>query len=210
MYSIGQRYARRICGIEKQAAPNPAANENVVDNVLRRLARGRSRVPLETIPPPTLPELLIGRPQEVLKPRRLFGQVASLTPTRKAILALQGLGPEGTQALARLKGLGGLGVDLLHKGLVFGIPAYLIHKALQKPAPGKTRGEEVGHAVGQSLGWLPPMGVAGTAATVAAPEYSLPGLLGTLGEHAGGAVSQLVGERPTPLGDLPIHVRTAT
>ena len=206
MYYVGQQHALYVLGMTKHAA----ASESVVDNVLRRLARGRSRVPLESIQQPTTRELLVGRPEEVLKPSRLFRNVASLTPTRKAMLALQGLGPDGTKALARLKGLGGLGVDLLHKGLVFGLPAYLIYKALQKPSPGKTRGEEVGHAVGQSLGWLPPMGLAGTAATVVAPQYSMPGLLGTLGEHAGGAISQLVGEQPTPMDVPPMRVRTPT
>ena len=203
MYHTGQQRALQVLGVVKYAT------NDVMDNVLRRLARGRSRVPLDSIQPPTAKELLIGRPEMLAKPRRLWGQVASLEPTRKAMLALQGLGPEGTKALARLKGLGGLSADLLHKGLVFGLPSYLIYKALQKPKPGKTRGEEIGHAVGQSLGWLPPMGLLGTAATVATPQYSMPGLLGTLGEHAGGAVSQIVGEQPTPTAMPPMRVRTS-
>lgn len=212
MYHAGQQHALYVLGMTKHAAPNPttAVSEDALDNILRRLARGRSRVPLESIQQPTARELLVGRPEEVLKPRRLLGNVASLEHTRNAMLALQGLGPEGPKALARLKGMGRLGVDLLHKGLVFGLPGYLIYKALQKPTPGKTRGEEVGHAVGQSLGWLPPMGIAGTAATVAAPQYSMPGLLGTLGEHAGGAISQLVGEQPAPAEVPPMRVRSST
>lgn len=211
MYTVGQQHALSTLGIVKQAAePQVTPARDVLDQVLRRLARGRSRVPLESVPQPTARELLIGRPEEVLKPSRLFSNVASLQHTRNAMMALQGLGPEGPKALARLKGLGRLGADLLHKGLVFGLPGYLIYKALQKPSPGKTRGEEIGRAMGQSLGWLPPMGVAGTAATIATPQYSMPGLMGTLGEHAGGAISQLVGEQPEPVAVPPVRVRTAT
>jgi hypothetical protein len=206
VYHQGQHYAFRVLGIAKYAAPK----ENVLKHILRRLARGRSKVPLDSIQDPTISELLIGRPQEVLKPRRLWSQVASLEPTRNAMLALQGLGPEGAGVWPRLKGTGQLGVDLLHKGLVFGLPGYLGYKALQRPAPGKTRGEEIGRAVGQSLGWLPPMGILGTAATVASPGYSMPGIIGSLGENAGGAVSQLVGEQPTPLEPPSLRVRTST
>lgn len=203
MYHVGQQHALCTLGFIKQAD-----SENVLRQILRRLARGRSKIPLESMKDPTPLELMIGRPQEVAHPRRLWGQVASLEPTRNAMQALQGLGPEGPKALARLKGLGRLGVDLLHKGLVFGLPGYLIYKALQKPSPGRTRGEDIGRAVGQSLGWLPPMGIAGTAATIVAPQYSMPGLLGTVGEHAGGAISQLVGEQPSPIEVPPLRVRS--
>lgn len=204
-YSIGRQCALRDLGFIKAAA-----ELSTLDNILRRLARGRSKIPLEAMQNPTASEILVGRPQEVLKPGRLIRQVGSLKPTREAMLALQGLGPEGAKLWPRLKGVGRLGTDLLHKSLVFGVPSYLIYKALQKPAPGKTRGEEIGRAVGQSLGWLPPMGLLGTAATVATPEYSMPGMLGTLGEHAGGAVSQLVGEQPTPPDVPSMRVRTLT
>jgi hypothetical protein len=203
-YSNGQQQALRVLALMPPGAntktgsalTSGAAKANVILSRLKsRLARGSGKIPLDAVKNPTWFETLFGRPTEALHPMKLLRQAASLDNTREAILAMRGLGPQGNKLWARTKGLGRLTGDVLNKSFILGMPTYATVKGLQAPPPGKTRGEAVGRALGEGLGWLPPTGWVGMSAALAAPQYSLPGLLGSLGENAGGAISQITGWR---------------
>jgi hypothetical protein len=147
-----------------------------------------------------LRKLLIGEPEQLIKnPIGLLREQLSLKPTRAALDKIRGLGPEGKGLWARTKGVGALGMDVSNKGFMVGVPGYTTYKVMTEgPAPGQTRGEQIGEAIGEGLGWLPPMGVLGTAASMVTPEYSLPGLTAWMGKKVGRGVSDMTGGRPAP------------
>lgn len=200
-YQQGKITAQRELGLTKEAGPR-------FDRFLLRLAQGKGRLP----PTATtaegaakarikLRQILIGNPEHLItQPGKLVRDALSLQPLHDAIQTIQGLGPNGAGTWARLKGVGNLGMEAANKAFVVGLPAYGVHQALTTPnAPGQTRGERIGTALGEGLGWLPPMGILGTGAAMLKPEYSVPGLTGRAGGLVGRGISALLGEKPAPI-----------
>lgn len=184
----GQEYALALMGFEKEAG--------VGEWILRRLTRGRGVKPLaEGTGKRNLLRLLIGEPERIFRPVQLIREVGSLKPTREHLQAML----RGPSAWEKTKGFGRLMGDIGAKGFMFGFPAYGVYKGITTtPQPGETRGETIGRAIGEGLGWFPPMGILGTAASLITPEYSLPGATGWLGGKLGKGVSRLTGETPQP------------
>lgn len=132
---------------------------------------------------------LIGKPESILNPWQYIKEIGSLKPTKKHLMSVI----QGPGLWEKAKGLGRLTWDLGGKGFTFGFPAYGVYKGLTtEPLPGESRGEAVGRAIGEGLGWLPPMGVVGTAATLATPEYTLPGATSWLGGKVGRGIENLI------------------
>jgi len=185
-YEHGQAHALETLGLTKEAG--------VKDWILRRLTRGRGVKPLvEGEGQRSLLKTLIGEPERILHPIQLMKEVGSLKPTRQHIQTML----HGPTAWQKTKGFGRLAGDVASKGFMFGFPAYGVYKGVtSEPLPGETRGQSVGRAIGEGIGWFPPMGILGTAASFLTPEYSLPGATGWLGGQLGKGVSKLVGEQP--------------
>lgn len=186
-YEHGQAQALQTLGFTKEA--------KAWDWILRRLSRGRGVKPLaEGAGEHRLLRTLIGEPERILHPVQLVKEVGSLKPTREHWRTML----HGPSAWEKTKGFGRLAGDVSAKGFLFGFPAYGVYKGItEEPRPGETRGQAVGRAIGEGLGWFPPMGILGTAASLFTPEYSLPGATGWLGGQLGKGVSKLVGEAPS-------------
>ncbi|MGD9209184.1 MAG: hypothetical protein PVI90_00335 [Desulfobacteraceae bacterium] len=178
----GQIYALQSLGLVKTAGK--------LDWILNRLARGRGIQKLtETANPRDYLRMLIGEPEQILHPIKLMKEVASLKPTREHLQTIR----QHPFLWEKIKGAGRLAGDIGAKGFLFGTPAYGIYKGITTPPqPNETRGQAIGRAIGEGLGWFPPMGVVGTAASFLTPKYSLPALTGYLGEQLGRSVSKLV------------------
>lgn len=185
-YKQGQEHALEVLGLKEAGAK---------DWILRRLMRGRGVKPLaEGEGQRSLLKTLIGEPERIFHPIQLMKEVGSLKPTREHWRTML----HGPTAWQKTKGFGRLAGDIGAKGFMFGFPAYGVYKGITtEPLPGETRGESIGRAVGEGLGWFPPMGILGTAASLLTPEYSLPGATGWLGGKLGKGVSKLVGDEPT-------------
>lgn len=139
---------------------------------------------------------LFGEPGRLLHPIELIKDVASLKPTREA---WQKMRDPTLSAWQRAKATGSLTGDVVNKTFFLGMPALGIHRAMTTtPEPGSTKGEAIGQAVGESLGWLPPLGAVGLATSIFAPQYSLPHWAGRAGKAIGGGISKATGEQPTP------------
>jgi hypothetical protein len=186
-YEHGQAQALQTLGLTKEAG--------ALDWILRRVTRGRGVKPLaEGEGKRSILKALIGEPERILHPVQLVKEVGSLKPTREHWRTML----HGPSAWEKTKGFGRLAGDIGAKGFLFGFPAYGVYKGItEQPLPGETRGQAVGRAIGEGLGWFPPMGILGTAASLITPEYSLPGATGWLGGQLGKGVSKLIGEEPS-------------
>lgn len=195
--AAGQQRALIAMGFVKEAGAG--------EWLLRRLTRGRGVKPLaEGAGKRDWLRLMIGEPERILHPVQMIREVGSLQPTREHLRTML----HGPGAWAKTKGFGRLMGDVAAKGFMFGFPGYGVYKGLTTtPRPGETRGEAVGRAIGEGLGWFPPMGVLGTATSLFLPEYSLPGATGWLGGKVGKGVSKLVGEAPQPGPGVPYRER---
>lgn len=192
-YDRGCAFALQHMGLVKEA--------KALDWLLRRLEQGWGVRPVsEATKKHRLFRVLFGRPEELLHPISLVKNVASFEPTAAHAHAML----HEPTLWGRTKGLGRLTGDLAAKTFLLGFPAYGAYRGLTRtPLPGETRGEAVGQALGEGLGWLPPLGILGTAAALVAPRYSLPGLTGTLGKHVGRALSP-----ETPVAPESINTQT--
>lgn len=193
----GQAYALHTLGFTKEA--------KALDWILRRLTRGRGVKPLgEGSGQHSVLRTLIGEPARIFHPVQLMKEVGSLKPTREHWRTMT----QGRGAWEKTKGFGRLAGDVGAKGFLFGFPAYGVYKGVTSESlPGETRSEAVGRAVGEGLGWFPPMGILGTAASLLTPEYSLPGATGWLGGKLGKGVGKLIGEEQAPGQQLPYQQR---
>lgn len=177
----GQIQALQILGFIKEAGK--------LNWILNRLARGRGiQSVTENIGKPNLLRMLVGEPEQILHPIKLIREVASFKPTYEHLQTIR----RNPFLWEKTKGIGRLLGDVSAKGFLFGAPTYGVYKGITTtPKPGQTRGEAIGRAIGEGLGWFPPMGVLGTAASFLTPEYSLPAITGELGAQLGKGMSKL-------------------
>jgi len=191
--------AGQLRALEELGLATTSKHAGVVDWAARAATKGRNF----GVNPKSTGWLstLIGEPERLLHPIDLIKEWASFKPTRAAWNQMT----KGDGLWERTKGLGNLGQDMMGKTFGLGLPAYGVARGLTAtPEPGRTKGEAVGHALGEGLGWLPPMGVLGMTASFVAPHFSVPGLLGRVGGLAGRGASALIGEEPqrTPMPQM--------